>query len=61
MLAKMNSKIPWDDLKTVMAIAEAGSLSGATHPDLRRVARIRAFMDFVAQAVKERHGQLLGV
>ncbi|SDL19364.1 DNA-binding transcriptional regulator, LysR family [Modicisalibacter muralis] len=32
-----------------------------THPDLRRVARIRAFMDFVAQAVKERREQLLGV
>nr|WP_297459807.1 LysR family transcriptional regulator [uncultured Halomonas sp.] len=25
-----------------------------THPDLRRVARIRAFVDFVAQSVKER-------
>jgi DNA-binding transcriptional LysR family regulator len=25
-----------------------------THPDLRRVARIRALMDFVAQSVKER-------
>lgn len=30
-----------------------------THPDLRRVARIRAFVDFVAQSVKEQ-GDFLG-
>ncbi|MGC3874521.1 LysR family transcriptional regulator [Halomonas sp. GXIMD04776] len=31
-----------------------------THPDLRRVARIRALMEFVAQAVSNRSKQLLG-
>lgn len=32
-----------------------------THPDLRRVARVRAFVDFVAQAVNAQGDQLKGV
>jgi len=31
-----------------------------THPDLRKTARIRAFSEFVADAVKTRHGRLAG-
>ncbi|MGB8713758.1 MAG: LysR substrate-binding domain-containing protein, partial [Onishia taeanensis] len=31
-----------------------------THPDLRRVARIRAFLDFIAEAIIERQAQLRG-
>lgn len=31
-----------------------------THPDLRKVARIRAFLDFVARSVKGMHARLLG-
>lgn len=31
-----------------------------THPDLRRVARIRATLDFVARSVKGMHARLLG-
>ncbi len=32
-----------------------------THPGLRRVARFRAFVDFVVQSVKDRRDHLLGV
>ena len=44
---------PEPDLVRVMAPIEslAGDLWLLTHPDLRRVARIRAFMDFVSEAV----------
>lgn len=31
-----------------------------THPDLRRVARIRAFLDFIAEAIIERQARLRG-
>lgn len=31
-----------------------------THPDLRRTARIRAFSDFVADAVKDHRARLAG-
>lgn len=31
-----------------------------THPDLRRVARVRAFLNFVARSVRASHSRLLG-
>ena len=31
-----------------------------THPDLRKTARVRAFMDFVAEAMAEQRERLMG-
>ncbi len=50
-LARVGDPIP--DLSTDLWLL--------THPDLRRVARIRAFLDFVALAVKGMQVRLLGI
>ena len=86
----MHNGYSWDDLRFLLAVARAGTLSGAarslgvghhfafqgdadpelervtqpegydfglwilTHPDLRRTARIRRFVDFLADACADK-------